>query len=214
MRIVCLSDTHNRHEEIAVPDGDVLIHAGDLTNTGSAEEIVAALSWLAKLPHRYKIVIAGNHDWLFDSSPTLAASLIPSGVCYLQDSGCSIEGIHFWGSPVQPWFLDWAFNRRSEDIARHWAMIPAMTDVLVTHGPPKGKRDFNGIEHSGCEMLLRRLSEVRPKLHVYGHIHGGYGVDVLGPTLSVNAAICDDSYRPVNLPITVNMDGTTHPKVT
>lgn len=208
MRIVCLSDTHNRHRAISVPDGDVLIHAGDFTNTGSVEETSAAMSWVAELPHRHRIVIGGNHDWIFEREPEVAAKLIPPHVHYLCDSGCVIEGLRIWGSPVQPRFLDWAFNRdRGSAIEQHWAMIPENTDVLITHGPPFGRLDLTRTGHCGCESLLRRLSEVRPKLHVFGHIHGAYGVDVLGPTLLVNAATCNEAYRPVHPPIVINMEG-------
>ncbi|HWA24865.1 MAG TPA: metallophosphatase domain-containing protein [Lacunisphaera sp.] len=207
MRIVCLSDTHGHHRTLSVPDGDLLVHAGDLTNTGSPDELADVLGWFARLPHRHKVFIAGNHDWLFEVEPAAAVRLVPPGIHYLQDSGCVIEGLKVWGSPVQPTFLDYAFNRRrGADIDRHWAKIPAGTDVLVTHGPPHGKRDLvGGTEHAGCEMLRRRVLEVQPGLHVFGHLHEGHGVDLLGSTLLVNAAICNDYGRPVNAPIAVNI---------
>ena len=105
MRIVCLSDTHGHHARIAVPPGDVLIHAGDLTDTGTETELREALAWLGRLPHRHKVFVAGNHDALFERDPGAAAVLVPKGVQYLEDSGCEIAGLRFWGSPVQPWFF-------------------------------------------------------------------------------------------------------------
>jgi Icc-related predicted phosphoesterase len=207
MRIVCISDTHGHHKCVRVPDGDVLIHAGDLTNGGDAEEIKGAMQWLSELPHRHKIAIAGNHDGLFESDPKRAAALVPPSVHYLEDSGCTLGGLRFWGSPVQPWFLDLAFNRaRGDDIDRHWQMIPEGTDVLVTHGPPYGKLDRIGnTERGGCEMLRSRVLKVRPRLHVFGHLHDGYGTDFLSPTMLVNASICNESGRPTRNPIVVDL---------
>ena len=84
-KIVCLSDTHNFHDQISVPDGDILIHAGDATNGGTIEEIKLFSRWFAGLPHRHKIFVAGNHDWLFETDRRLAESLLGSGTVYLQD---------------------------------------------------------------------------------------------------------------------------------
>ena len=207
MRIVCLSDTHGHCGSIKVPPGDVLIHAGDLTNTASEEELREALVWLGRLPHAHKVFIAGNHDWLFERDPQGAASLIPAGVHYLEDSGCEIARLRFWGSPVQPWFLGMAFNReRGADIAHHWARIPAGTDVLVTHGPPFRHLDcIGGVDHGGCEMLRRRVLQIGPQLHVFGHLHDGYGTDFLGRTMLVNAAICNEAGRPTNAPTVIDL---------
>jgi Icc-related predicted phosphoesterase len=185
----------------------VLIHAGDLTNLGTEEELREALTWLGRLPHAHKVVIAGNHDHLFESDPQTAAALVPKGVHYLEDSGLEIAGLRFWGSPVQPWFFGLAFNReRGADIARHWAMIPAGTDVLITHGPPYRHLDaIGGFDHGGCEMLRRRVVEIGPQLHVFGHLHEGYGTDFLGRTMLVNAAICNEAGRPGNAPIVIDL---------
>lgn len=217
MRIVCLSDTHNRHGALDVPDGDVLLHAGDATMRGDPEELRAFDAWLARQPHRHKLVVAGNHDWLFEKDAALARSLLAHAT-YLQDSGIEIAGLRFWGSPWQPWFLDWAFNlERGADLAAKWELIPEGTDVLVTHGPPYGVRDHvpprsrgtsldgNG-EHVGCEALLAALERVRPRLHVFGHIHEGYGQERRDGTLFVNASNCDRAYRPINAPIVVDLD--------
>src|SRR2546430_16820633 len=124
MRIVCISDTHSRHDRIEVPPGDILIHAGDATMTGRMEELARFNHWLGRLPHHYKIFIAGNHDWLFEKEPTLAESLITNAM-YLRDSAARIEGLKFYGSPWQPRFMHWAFNlARGQATGRKWDLIP------------------------------------------------------------------------------------------
>jgi predicted phosphohydrolase len=206
MRVVCLSDTHDLHDRLDVPDGDVLVHAGDFTMSGREAQIRAFDAWLGGLPHRHKIVVAGNHDWLFEREPEKARSLLTHAV-YLQDSDTTVAGLRFWGAPWQPWFFDWAFNlRRGPDLAAKWALIPQGVDVLITHGPPLGVLDVTDRgEHVGCEDLLEALERVRPRLHVFGHIHESYGrVDADG-RVSVNASNCSLEYRPVNPAVVVDL---------
>lgn len=183
-----------------VPDGDVLVHAGDLTKRGSLEEIAAAGDWLRSLPHPRKVVIAGNHDFAFERDPRAAREALGEGLDYLEDSGVAIGGFALWGSPWQPWFHDWAFNLpRGARLAEKWALIPLGTQVLVTHGPPHGilDRTVSG-ELAGCRDLADRVRIVRPALHVFGHIHEGSGTFHDGATTFVNASICDLRYKPVN----------------
>src|SRR5512135_2235582 len=124
MRVVCLSDTHNRHEALLVPDGDLLLHAGDATMRGTESEIAAFDEWLGSLPHRDKVVVAGNHDFLFQTEPAAARRLLRNAV-YLEDSGVTISGVTIWGSPWQPWFMDWAFNLpRGAPLKAVWDRIP------------------------------------------------------------------------------------------
>ena len=203
LRIVCLSDTHNFNEEITVPDGDVLIHAGDATMRGTIDEIVFFNQWFKKQPHRHKIFVAGNHDWLFETNNRLARELLDDLICYLQDSHIEIEGLKIYGSPWQPRFYDWAFNlRRGEEIAEKWKMIPADTDILVTHGPPHEILDLtpNG-DSAGCEELRKIVEKIRPKVHIFGHIHSGYGTIEKFGVKFINASNCDESYSPINPPI-------------
>ncbi len=214
MRLVLISDTHS-HRDFHLPEGDVLVHAGDATSTGTAAQVRQFLAWFAAQAHRRKLFIAGNHDWLFQRDPGAAAALVAEhpGLDYLQDSGIEIDGIRFWGSPWQPEFCAWAFNlpRRGERLREVWSRIPPGVDVLVTHGPPHGTLDqVGGGEHLGCEELRLRLAAVRPRLHVFGHIHDGYGTARGGGTLMVNASICDEGYRSVNRPVAVDIapDGT------
>ena len=189
LTLVLMADTHGYHRHLVVPPGDLLIHAGDLTQLGSLEELAEANRFLASLPHRHKIVIAGNHDFCFERTPAEARATLTAAT-YLQDEAVVVEGLKLYGSPWQPWFYDWAFNLpRGPALARKWALIPPDTDILVTHGPPYGIGDLTaGGERAGCEDLLKRVRELRPKLHVFGHIHEGAGVYRSGGTTFVNAS--------------------------
>jgi len=181
MRIVAVADTHTFQDDLGpIPDGDVFVHAGDLCRRGDLDEMAGVAAWITGLPHRHKVVVAGNHDWCFVNSPTAAASLF-EGCHYLEDSGVTIEGIRFWGSPWQPAYNDWAFNLpRGEALAEKWSLIPSDTDVLITHGPPEGYGDKVSIAgRSGCADLLDAARRVSPRLHMFGHIHqdGGFWVE-------------------------------------
>lgn len=213
-RIVCLSDTHNCNEQIEVPDGDILIHSGDATITGTVEEVKRFSAWFSSLPHRHKVFVAGNHDWLFERNNELARTLIDSKITYLQDSFAEIDGLKIYGSPWQPRFFDWAFNlNRGAEIAEKWKMIPDDIDILITHGPPNGILDSVpmrwGIDNAGCEELRKRVEEIstlgRLKLHIFGHIHCGYGIHEEFGVKFVNASTCDEQYSPTQPPIVLDI---------
>lgn len=206
MRVVLLSDTHSRHDEIVVPDGDLLIHAGDFTKRGRRPEIEAFDRWLGTLPHPHKVVIAGNHDFAFENEPAAARSWITNAT-YLQDEGGTFAGLKIWGSPWTPRFFDWAFNLdRGEPLRRVWDRIPAGLDVVVTHGPPRGILDrcSNG-DHAGCDDLRDAIERVKPRLHVFGHIHEAYGKREQDGIGYVNACSCTLSYVPSRAPIVVDL---------
>jgi len=188
MRIVAVADTHLFHgDTYAVPDGDVLVHAGDLCRRGDLAELGRAVAWLAALPHRHKIVVAGNHDWAFVHEPAVARTML-GAMTYLEDSGCTIEGVRFYGAPWQPAFHDWAFNLpRGEALAAVWRKIPSGLDVLITHGPPEGIGDgYTPVGRTGCADLRRRVEETAPRLHLFGHIHQDGGVWREGATTFAN----------------------------
>lgn len=213
MRLILISDTHNQCKGLAVPEGDVLIHAGDGTEIGDFRGVAAFLAWMDRQPHPRKVIIAGNHDWMFQRDPGLAEMLLRDSypeITYLQDSGCEIDGLKFWGSPWQPQFMNWAFNlpRKGEQLRQKWSLIPVDTDVLITHGPPCGLLDqVEGTnEHLGCEELAMRLAAVRPKLHIFGHIHTGYGVKEQKGTLFVNASILNEGYKIAHRPVVVDIE--------
>ena len=200
MRLVIASDTHTLHDRLHVPDGDVFVHCGDFTNAGSEADVIDFTAWLRSLPHRQIVVVAGNHDLLFENDPDVARELLGSigpRLAYLEDSGVTIDGRRFWGSPWQPRFFDWAFNLDSDALAQKWALIPYDTDVLVTHGPPAGILDRVGDRSPGCGELLERVLDIQPKVHCFGHIHEGSGTVKIDGTTYVNASICDERYSPV-----------------
>lgn len=187
MRIVCVADTHLFTDDFVVPAGDVFIHAGDMCRRGDLDELARAAAWIRSLPHRHKIVVAGNHDWAFAREPAAARALLP-GVTYLEDAFAEVAGLRVWGSPWQPAFHDWAFNLpRGQALAAKWALIPANLDILVTHSPPEGiGDDFTMHGRAGCADLRRRVASVTPRLHVFGHIHQDGGAWQAGGTLFAN----------------------------
>ncbi|QOD60890.1 metallophosphatase domain-containing protein [Polaribacter haliotis] len=206
MKIILISDTHGNHN-FRIPKGDVLIHAGDVSSRGRKTEIDAFIKWFQSQPHKHKIFIAGNHDFYFEEAIKNNIEINFLDLIYLNDSGCEIDGIKFWGSPIQPTFFDWAFNRkRGEEIKKHWDLIPNDTDVLITHGPPHKILDLTKKEeYVGCKELKNKVLEIKPKLHVFGHIHEAYGKTVRNNTVFVNASLLDNKYRNVNSPIEIEL---------
>lgn len=202
IRLVILSDTHGKHWSLRVPDGDILLHAGDLTRDGTADDLEDFNSYLSTLPHRHKIVIAGNHDFCLEREPEINAAIITNAI-YLRDRAVTVEGIKFYGSPWQPWFFDWAFNlQRGEEIRAKWDLIPLDTDVLITHGPAYGILDktMRGAR-VGCEDLLEAIMRIRPRLHVFGHIHEAYGMHSNDDISFINGSNCNVKFELVNPPI-------------
>ncbi len=197
--IVAISDTHGMHRSIPIPEGDILVHAGDITGCGSMEELEDFNAFLGELPHRHKVVIAGNHDFCFEREAERSRAVLTNAV-YLQDEAATVGGIRFYGSPWQPWFLDWAFNlQRGPELRAKWDLIPDDTQVLVTHGPPHGYGDeVVGGERVGCQDLLQAIERVRPRVHICGHIHEGAGVRSNGHTVFLNASSCTVRMEPVN----------------
>lgn len=210
MRIVCISDTHLAHTTgtLEVPDGDVLLHAGDATRHGSLPEIERFSDWFAGFPHRHKVLVAGNHDWGFQRQPEAARAALDPSIVYLEDRLVELEGLRVWGTPWQPEFFAWAFNLpRGEALREKWRLVPAGVDVLLSHGPPYGFGDrvARG-ERAGCEDLLDEVrTRIRPRLHVFGHIHEGYGRYQDEDRTLVNASLVDVRYRIANRGIVVDL---------
>ncbi|WYZ45367.1 hypothetical protein EsH8_VIII_000683 [Colletotrichum jinshuiense] len=180
IRIVCLSDTHDR-TDVTIPPGDLLIHAGDLTNAGTAADIQAQLDWLAAQPHQHKILVCGNHDSYFDPSARLpedrGKTLDFKGIRYLVRDAVTLEfkgGRHLkiYGAPDIPACGGSEMAFQYDRASPPWTnTVPIDTDILVTHTPPKNHLDLG----LGCPGLLREVWRVRPKLHVFGHVHWGHG---------------------------------------
>jgi predicted phosphodiesterase len=220
MKILCISDTHNKHKQIPKEylenkSGEIsmIIHAGDMTGRGHKNEILPFLDWYNDLNFKYKILIAGNHDFMFETYPKEIEDMLKNrpNITYLNDSGIEIDGVKIWGSPVQPWFYNWAFNRRDAEIKPHWDMIPLDTDILIVHGGPKGVGYLNLTmegEDVGCPYLFDKLSELKNlSLFVQGHIHEGHGVFQFadGATF-VNASVLNRRYEMQNRPYIITLD--------
>jgi Icc-related predicted phosphoesterase len=219
-KIVAISDTHTQHSSLEIPKCDLLIHAGDFSYTGKMVDVIEMDIWFGKLKEKGTIqeavLICGNHDWIGATNPSWTKAAFTNCI-YLDEESCEVFGLKVFGSAWTPEFCNWAFNaKRGEEIARHWAKIPDDTQILVTHGPPMGILDINteeiyslplGPYHLGCEELRKRVDELKElKLHVFGHIHSSNGQfkDPSGK-LFVNAAICDESYQPSQLPQVITL---------
>ena len=216
-RITFISDSHSKHKQLLnhLPGGDLIVHAGDLTSVGFKHEIEDFCKWFEKLKYSNKVFIAGNHDHGFERDHNSAYEIVKKyKINYLQDSMIEIDGINIWGSPWQPEFCNWAFNlpRNGWQLAEKWNYIPEDTDILITHGPPFGCLDIvNGRkENIGCELLTERLKIVKPKIHVYGHIHSGYGYKFDGNTHYFNASVLNEKYEYTNKPLTIDWNKETN----
>jgi Icc-related predicted phosphoesterase len=196
MKICAFSDTHTKHRQMKpLPEADVLVFAGDLMGSGYRHSEVKDFgAWFSEQPHKHKLLVAGNHDRLFESDKNWCIRQFAPDVVYLEDSEVVIDGWKFYGSPWTPNFFDWAFMKgRGQEIKTYWDKIPLNTDVLITHGPPYGflDRAMRLTEHGsmipgnvGCEELLKRVKEIKSGggngvlQHFFGHIHGSNGISI------------------------------------
>jgi Icc-related predicted phosphoesterase len=207
MRLVCCSDIHGQYTGLNVPDGDVFIFAGDLSRgTGTIRELQVFNLFLDSLPHKHKIVIAGNHDRPLERDKKAGETFL-SSAAYLEDKACIIDGIKFYGSPWQPWFYNWAFNLpRGKPLQDKWVKIPSDTNVLITHGPPAYIMDEVGGQNQGCVDLLERVKQLPMlKVHCFGHIHPGFGVVKKDGVVFANVSICDDGYNLIHQPTVIDI---------
>jgi Icc-related predicted phosphoesterase len=206
MKIVLLSDTHQLHDQLVVPPGDLLIHAGDSCRRGTLEELSAFNDFLGRLPHPHKIAIAGNRDYSFERQPEESRKILTNAV-YLQDEEITIGGLRIYGSPWQPPFMNTAFNLpRGEALREKWALIPQGIDILVTHTPPYsiGDRTAGG-ELVGCRDLLEAVRRIKPRFNVFGHIHEGYGQYNKNGILFINASMTDGLMQLSHAPIVCDL---------
>lgn len=205
MNIVAISDTHARHNSVVVPYGDVVIHAGDITTLGSKNQVSNFLYWFSRLPHKHKIFVGGNHDWLLANNKYISSTLIPSNITYLHNSTITINGIKIYGSPNTPIMYGQSFELRDDQLQEIWNTIPDDTDILVTHTPPNNILDKNPKGSHGCKLLAKRLENTKVKYHIFGRIHEGYGLTTVGGCTYINASSCDGNYSPVNKPVTFEL---------
>lgn len=225
-KVVTISDTHMWGMPLKdLPEGDILVHAGDGTFRGTIPEVTQFHKELIKhkKDSRYKkgykeiYFIPGNHDFLFEREECLAREIMEDIKVLINEDDVFIdeetgEILHIWGSPVCPPFGPWAFYRGDDERYKLWGEIPKDVDMVVTHGPPKYILDavprFNGtLEYTGCPHLANKMLEIEPKVHLFGHIHEGYGEKQKDNTRYVNASIMDGRYQPKNKPIVVDIKG-------
>lgn len=224
MRITVISDTHTRHGLIPysdLPGGDLIIHAGDIMNSGyENRDVLDFLTWYESIPgYDKRVFIAGNHDRMFEDHPEHIKDILSDfpNIIYLQDEAYELydldrdKSIKIYGSPWQPEFYSWAFNlpKGGIEIAGKWEAIPNDTDILITHGPAFGTLDtvagrpWDGL---GCEQLAERIERLRPKIHICGHIHSGYGYEFKDGTHFFNASVLDERYEYTQKPMTFDWD--------
>jgi len=226
MKITFISDTHTKHTELngQLPDGDLLIHAGDIMNSGrNSNDISDFCKWFDGIDnYDHKIFIAGNHDRMFEDNQRKAMEIVNSykSIDYLQDDWIEVGNdesmAKIYGSPWQPWFYDWAFNlpKGGPGLYSKWEAIPKDTDILITHGPPQDHLDISGPPynepHLGCALLREKVDNQPPKIHVFGHIHGSYGYKFHNGTHFINASVLNERYEQVNKPLTVDWNPETN----
>jgi len=205
MKLVFMSDSHNKHDDLQMPKGDILIHSGDATNFGRIEEIVKFNKFLESIESKYEYIlfVPGNHDKLFERDPELARQLLPSAIVLI-DEHVTIGNTTFFGSPYQPTFgKGWAFNKSETFLRWYWEdAIDRQTDVVITHSPPFGTLDQipNG-ESVGCKYMAAAIAKVRPKVHAFGHIHFSRGMYKSRGSTFINSSICGENYKATNQPV-------------
>ena len=187
MKVVAFSDTHNH--SIKVPDADLVIFAGDFSGLGSLVETIVFDNWFNSLPHPYKILVPGNHEFNMDCVDT-----------YYTNDIVNFNGISFFCSSYTLEFNNWNYGKTEEELEKMYDYVPNDIDVFVTHGPPYGILD-RGL---GSKALLKLVQRVKPKVHIFGHIHNNLGdlraIEKDG-TKFYNVSICDDTYIP-RFPVT------------
>lgn len=206
MIIVAISDTHCRLRKMDVPEGDLLLHSGDLTFNGDIPEISQELRELGRISKRFKktILVCGNHDWLGERNPALMREMCEAeGITYLDHESTTFENLNIFGSAYQPEFCSWAFNLpRGGALKEKWSQIPENTNILITHGPPYEILDMcpDG-RFVGCVDLMNRIDTLKDlKLHVFGHIHYSNGHTYKYGKTFVNSASLDERYKVIKKP--------------
>jgi Icc-related predicted phosphoesterase len=229
MKIVCISDTHNKHEELDMSslgdDTDILIHAGDFTNFGKRYEIKKFVEWFEKQRARYRVLVAGNHELSLDddyikahqpSALNLLKQQVQSlvkqneNIIYLENSGAEIDGLYVYGSPCSlKGSTTWGFQVEEKDGSAEeiWASIPTDTDLLITHSPPLGILDEYNNTLYGCPTLFKHVfNRIKPRVHVFGHIHDQHGIqmkstDTGSPITFINATSVNGKHEVTGVPI-------------
>ena len=224
MKITFFSDTHTEHNMVIIPNTDILVFTGDCSGRGSRQDTIDFLNWFSKQPSKHKVMIAGNHDFFFEVQRQEVINIMPDNIHYLEDSSITIEGIKFYGSPVTPYFHNWAFNKYRnttksgeyspdlyKGIKEHWDEIPNDTDIMLSHGPSADALDLlcekfrkpNEHPNVGCMDLSIALKRVKPKILAFGHIHETYGTQQVEDILHINSSVMNENYECINKPISI-----------
>ncbi len=224
LKIVCLSDTHCQHQRLVIPNCDLLLHSGDFTYKGTYLETLSFLNWFSVQSASHRVYICGNHELELCSihgrrqSTYELTNLFKDSCVYLENSSTTCAGIKVFGTPVTPWFYDWAFNARRDDDKQHmdypsirdiYNNIPLDAQILIVHGPPYGILDETERDGRVGSKELLDIIEQRPalKLVVCGHLHLNGGQTYQhGNTLIVNAASLGENYRDLNKLIELDME--------
>jgi Icc-related predicted phosphoesterase len=212
LRIVALSDTHGFHKNLTVPDGELLIHAGDFAMRAKKPHVVEFAEWFKSLPHPYKIIVPGNHDCYLDGHNYWGHELFAPAI-YLDHEYCEVMGLKIFGSPYSSSIYEpsmWSFDYPREGFRSKelWDSITGKLDILITHGPPYGILDLVENAHVGEDPhvgdlnLLYAVERSAPMIHLFGHIHECHGTTDNERTKFYNVSVCNLQYKPVN-PITV-----------
>ena len=192
MKILHISDTHGCHRRLHdLPQADIIVHSGDFTMNGSEQEALDFMNWFCDLSYPQTIFICGNHD---DCLYGATIDGLDGNVHYLCNSGVEINEVKFYGVPM---FMGDCITDRQ---TRHYANIPDDTDILITHTPPFGILDFDDNINYGSEELLSRISVVRPRLNLFGHIHARHGMKVFNGITFSNGAIMNADYSNLEKP--------------
>lgn len=224
MIITVISDSHGKHNEITqdLPGGDLLLHAGDISSMGYQHEVQQFCKWFNNVEnYGHKIFIAGNHDWGFQNNVEKIMEIVNSykTVTYIQDETVSVgddkKMVNVYGSPWQPEFYNWAFNlpKNGDELAEKWGAIPNTTDILITHTPAFGVLDTVAgkmWDNLGCQLLTDKIKTIKPKIHLCGHIHSGYGYFFDGDTHFLNASVLNEAYQYTNKPLTFEWNPDTN----
>jgi Icc-related predicted phosphoesterase len=204
VKIVIVSDTHDRHEELGVLRGDDLIHCGDsgLGFTGGADSVKRVDGWFARQRFELIIYVGGNHDFEVQARASRGERVFRHAF-YLEDQVLTFGHLTFYGSPWIPELEHWAFFLPARELQKKWDLIPERTDVLIAHTPPRDVLDRNSRDKScGCPDLARKVDLVKPRLHCFGHVHASAGVLLSRTTTFINASLVDGQYRTARRPFT------------
>jgi Icc-related predicted phosphoesterase len=200
VKVVVISDTHNDTNQLrfSIPPGDILIHCGDFTERKDwfglepkqiPSSVKNFVEFMASLPHKHKLVIAGNHEIGFNQLSVEEIRELLPGCHYLLDECIEVEGLKIYGTP---WTIQAMMGYSAPSETRRqelWNLIPEGLDILVSHSPPRGILDGNAMgKPCGCKLLRERVSQIKPKVHLFGHIHESEGWTVEEGITFVNAS--------------------------